>query len=100
MEETKKFYEHLYKMKAWRESMRERGLAAVQPELSAVREQDKTVLLLYPDILDEPEPGSLVAIGDYNDYKLVRLKQVNPLHKGWVPNNPGEGRWVYEEIEN
>lgn len=82
------------KQAAWHASLRKLGIAATHPDDGWVNRANNTIHLCYPHIMaDVLKPGSIIALGDSESYRLVRLTKFTR----WITAiKPTDGTWSFE----
>lgn len=77
----------------WTCDMMKQGIAATHPDDGWIDRRKNELTLMYPRIVGELKPGALVALGDFEEYKIVRLIRYLPCFLG------GKGSWSFEEVK-
>lgn len=87
--------EYIVKNDAWRKEMRDQGAAATQHDDGWINQHPDWLHLCEPHIRGIIEPGAIIAIGDHEKHRFVRLLGF----KKWVlSTDPTWGDWTYEKV--
>ncbi len=83
---------------AWRAKLFSQGVVATHPDDGWVDREENTICFAYPYINRRLEPGALVALGDHEKHRIVRLT----CFKEWGLGGFGSanGDWSFEEVPN
>jgi hypothetical protein len=81
------------KEKEWVDTLRQKGVTAAHPDDGWVDRDLNEVILCYPQFNDGVNIGSIIALGDCNQYRLVKIVG---LHVGFT----GLEYWKFEEVRN
>lgn len=82
--------------RAWRKNLFSEGIAATHPDDGWVDRSANTVNFCYPHINGKLKPGSLVALGDHEKHRIVRLIHFRPCI---FSRKPTDGTWSFEEVK-
>lgn len=70
---------------AWCDEMQKQGVKAVHPDDGWVNRERNSVHFCYPDFNLRPGVGDLIALGNREKYRLVRVTRIVP----WTLKLPG-----------
>lgn len=78
----------------WARTLMRQGIKAAHPDDGWVDRKKNTFVLMYPEFRSDISVGSLVALGNHEKYRLVRVTgEVDSLFKGFGL----EPRYTFEE---
>lgn len=72
------------KEQAFIEKMKALGVAAAHPNDAWVRDDERKFTLTYPSFNDGVKVGSIVALGDCDKHRLVRVTEIKPSPLGII----------------
>lgn len=85
------------KQAAWHAELRRQGVVATHPDDGWIDRQNNTLHLCYPHIMGEVKPGALVALGDHEKHRIVRLLS----YREWITAlKPGDGTWSFANVQS
>lgn len=80
----------------WIRDLRARGIKAAHPDDGWVDRKRDIVQFVYPQFIDSAKVGDIVALGDSEKYRLVRLTEHLPI--SWVYSGRDPMRFTFIEI--
>ena len=90
--------EHYKKQDSWIIFLRrELGAKAAHPDDGWVNRDKNIVSFAYPHFDDHPEVGDIIALGQYYEYRLVRVTE--KIKRQWTLSEDDEFYYMFEEID-
>jgi len=82
--------EYNKRQKTWIELLRQIGVTAAHPDDGWVDRHNNEVILCYPRFNDGLKVGDVLALGDCDNYRLVKIIE----HRiGWL----GTNYWIFKD---